>query len=214
MEACCNKKQEELTKIEPKQKNILLIVFLINLVMFFVEFISGYTGKSNALLGDSLDMLGDAFVYGLSFYVVSKGHSARVKVALLKGIIMSGMAFGIMLDAYGKFSLGVLPQVPAMVSVSLLAALANITCVVLLFRHRGDDINMRSTWLCSRNDVISNLSVLLAGFLVHKTGSSMPDILIGICISLLVLKSGVSIIKESLSEISNKVDTRPRDANV
>lgn len=201
MDSCCNKKQDELTKVKFNHKNILLIVFLINLGMFFIEFTFGVRGKSNALLGDSLDMLGDAFVYGLSFYVVSRGALLKARVALVKGLIMSAMAFGIIIDGYIKYSQGIIPQAPTMMSISVAAAIANVACVILLFRFRGDDINMRSTWQCSRNDVISNISVLFAGFLVHKTESSLPDVLIGVGISLLFLKSGSSIIREAYKEL-------------
>jgi len=173
----------------------------INALMFIVEITAGLLGHSVSLVADSLDMLGDALVYGFSLYVVARSSTMKAKAALLKGIIMA---------AFGCFVLGqavyriVYPQLPvfeAIGAIGLLALAANSTCFYLLWRHRADDINMSSVWLCSRNDIIANTSVLFAAVGVWLTHSGWPDIIVGLALAVLFLRSALIVLREANKEL-------------
>jgi Co/Zn/Cd efflux system component len=162
MADCCNDKACEIDALRGRQSSILKIVLVINAVMFVVELIAGLLGHSVSLVADSLDMLGDALVYGFSLYVVARSSAMKAKAALLKGAIMA--AFGIFVLGQAIYRI-VFPQLPvfeAIGAIGLLALAANSMCFFLLWRHRADDIYMSSVWLCSRNDIIANVSVLFA----------------------------------------------------
>src|SRR5438046_5503643 len=153
--------------------------------MFVAEGVAGLLAHSTALLADSADMLGDTIVYGFSLYAVGRGARWQGRAALLKGGIMAFFGLGVLGEAGMKLAQGVVPTAPLMGGMGLLALAVN-TCVLgFLWRHRGDDVNMRSAWLCSRNDVIANASVLLAAGGVALTGSAWPDILVGLAFALM-----------------------------
>lgn len=180
-----------------RQRNVLVAVLVINAVFFLIELIAGLIASSTALLADSLDMLGDALVYGFSLYVVSRDDLWKSRSATLKGWIM--LAFGLFVLGQAVYKL-VFPQVPRFVvieSVALAALAANAVCLALLWRHRSDDVNMRSVWLCSRNDIIANVSVLLAGVGVWAFASQWPDILVGLGIACLFVKSAASVLRDA-----------------
>ena len=201
MADCCNDKACEIDALRSRQSSTLKIVLIINAVMFLVELVAGLLGNSVSLVADSLDMLGDALIYGFSLYVVARSAAMKAKVALLKGAIMA---------AFGLFVLGqviyriVFPQLPvfeAIGAIGLLALAANSTCFFLLWRHRADDINMSSVWLCSRNDIIANISVLFAAVGVWLTHSGWPDILIGLALAVLFLRSALFVLREAIKEL-------------
>lgn len=197
MKSCCEGKTKELEALKKDQRVVLLIVLAINATMFFVEAISGYFAGSAALQADALDMFGDATVYAFSLYVLGKSQVWTARAGLFKGLIMA--AFGLFILAQVTFRAvsGTPPVAETMGFVGILALAANTACLALLYRHRADDINMRSTWLCSRNDIIANLSVLAASGLVALTASKWPDLVVGTAISSLFLASSVSVIRES-----------------
>ena len=201
MADCCNDKACEIDALRSRQSSTLKIVLVINAVMFIVELAAGLLGNSVSLVADSLDMLGDALIYGFSLYVVARSAAMKAKVALLKGAIMA---------AFGLFVLGqviyriVFPQLPvfeAIGAIGLLALAANSTCFFLLWRHRADDINMSSVWLCSRNDVIANVSVLLAALGVWLTHSGWPDILVGLVLAVLFLRSALFVLRGAIAQL-------------
>jgi cation diffusion facilitator family transporter len=203
MDDCCSSKETELRNLPERQKGVLKIVLVINLSMFFVESRYGIISRSTSLLADSLDMLGDAFVYAFSLYVIGRSQRQNSLVSLLKGLIMALFGVGVIGQAvYRYFSPGV-PMAETMGIVGAAALLANLACAFLLLRHRHDDINMRSTWLCSRNDVIANIGVLIAACLVGTTRSKYPDLIVGIAISFLVLRSSVFVIKEATAALND-----------
>jgi cation diffusion facilitator family transporter len=199
---CCDDKASELHELRGRQAAVLKIVLAINAIMFFVEFAGGIVAKSTALLGDSLDMLGDATVYAVSLYVLHKSIKWRSVVALLKGAIMLTLGLAVLWEAITKAMVNVLPVAPAIGSVGLLALVANSVCLYLLLRHRNDDINMRSTWLCSRNDIIANLGVIAASGAVWFTGSKWPDIAVGVVIAGIVIISSAAVTKQAIVEFS------------
>ena len=201
MDACCEQKADELTTLRGKHKTVLVIVLIINAVLFFVEAAAGLLANSTALLADSLDMLGDSLVYGFSLYVLWRSAEWKAKAALLKGAIMALFGIGVLLEVIYKMVSGIIPSAETMGIIGALVLLGNGICFLLLFRHRSDDLNMRSTWLCSRNDIVANFSVLIAAVGVKVFDASWPDIVVGAAISALFLRSAFSVLRESLREL-------------
>ena len=201
MADCCNDKACEIEALRNRQSSTLKIVLSINAVMFIVELTAGLLGGSVSLLADSLDMLGDALVYGFSIYVVARGARMKANAALFKGGIMATFGLFVLGQAIYKI---IFPQVPVFETIGvigLLALVANSICFALLWRHRVDDINMSSVWLCSRNDIIANVSVLFAAIGVWGTHSGWPDILVGLALAVLFLRSAVYVIREATTEL-------------
>lgn len=201
MDECCEAKVEELGTLRARQGRVLVIVLLINAIMFVVEFAAGLAAESTALLGDSLDMLGDSLVYGFTLYVLDRTRAWRAGAALLKGVIMLAFGVGVLVEAAGRASTGVLPAAPTMAGIGALALAANSACFFLLWRHRADDLNLRSTWLCSRNDLIANASVLVAAAAVARFASPWPDLLVGVAIAALFLRTALTVLRQSLAEL-------------
>lgn len=203
MTDCCEDKACAIDALRERQSSTLKTVLGINAVMFLVELVAGIISGSTALLSDSLDNLGDALTYGLSLYAVSRGPRSKAKVALFKG--------GLILAA-GLFVLGrvaykiVVPEVPAfetMGAISILALVANGTCLALLWKHRQDDVNMSSVWECSRNDIASNIAVFVAAAGVWFTQSAWPDLLIGMVLACLFVMSAFRVLRNALAELRN-----------
>jgi Co/Zn/Cd efflux system component len=192
MDECC-----AVRDVPREQRRVLYAVLWINAAMFLAESIGGLTAHSAALLADSADMLGDAIVYGFSLYVIHRGTAWKARAALLKGIIMAAFGMGVLIQVAVKIIHGLTPTVEVMGVIGVLALAANLFCLVLLRRRRDDDINMRSAWVCSRNDVIGNTAVLAAAALVAVTRSAWPDILIGLLIAGIFGRSAVQIIREA-----------------
>jgi cation diffusion facilitator family transporter len=193
MDSCC-----EVRPVDERQRRVLRVVLGINVAMFALEFGAGLLAHSTALLADSVDMLGDAVVYGFSLYVVGRGVQWQARGALLKGMIMAAFAAGIAVEIILKLARDVTPDGDVMGGVAALALAANAAVLAFLWRHRADDLNMRSAWLCSRNDVIANAGVLIAAGLVWLSASAWPDIIAGVIIAALFGSSAVGIIRQAL----------------
>ena len=194
MKDCCDVR----TDIPERQRRILHVVLWINVGMFLVEFIAGTVANSTALLADSVDMLGDAIVYGFSLYVVGSGLVWQARGALLKGIIMAGFGVGVVIEVVAKLVRGLTPSAELMGGIGLLALVANGVCLALLWRRRTDDINMRSAWVCSLNDVAGNAAVLVASAAVALTGSGWPDIIVGMMIATMFGVSSFGVIRSAM----------------
>ena len=201
MADCCNDKACEINALRIRQSATLKTVLAINAVMFFVELTAGLLGHSVSLVADSLDMLGDALVYGFSLYVVSRGPVMKARAALFKGIIMAGFGFLVLGQVIYRVVIPQLPVFETIGVIGLLALAANGVCFYLLWRHRADDINMSSVWLCSRNDIIANTSVLFAAAGVWFTHSGWPDILVGLALAALFLRSALHVLRDSIKEL-------------
>jgi cation diffusion facilitator family transporter len=201
MDDCCGQKADELAALRGEHKKVLVAVLIINAVLFVVEAAAGFWANSTALLADSLDMLGDSLVYGFSLYVLSRGALWKARAALLKGVIMALFAMGVLIELVYKLLSGIVPSAETMGFIGALVLLGNGICFLLLFRHRSDDLNMRSTWLCSRNDIVANVAVLAAAAGVGIFNSAWPDILVGAAIATLFLKSAFSVLSESFREL-------------
>lgn len=198
---CCQNKSSELEKMTKRQSKVLWIVLGINAVMFVVELLSGIQSKSLSLTGDSLDMLGDAIAYASSLYVINKGAKSQAKSAMLKGAIMFLSAVVVFARATHQVFFNTTPDLEIMSTVGLIAFCTNLFCLYLLTRHKNDNINMSSVWLCSRNDIIANTSVLVAAGLVFLTRSSLPDLLVGLMLTFIFAKSAGSVLSRSWREL-------------
>lgn len=198
---CCQGKTKALEKLKGRQKRVLWIVLGINAVMFFVEFGGGVRAQALSLTGDSLDMLGDTLVYGSSLYVLNQGRKAQAKSALLKGGIMFFSAIAVFARATYQLFIGGIPNAHLMSSIGLLALGTNLICLYLLTRHRNDNINMSAVWLCSRNDIIANTSVLAAAGLVFLTHSPIPDLVVGLLLTVVFAKSAGKVLSQGWREL-------------
>lgn len=201
MSDCCNDKACAIEALRSSQSATLRIVLAINAVLFVVEFASGLLARSTALLSDSLDNLGDATTYGLSLYAVSRGARAKARVALFKGgLILVAALFVLGRVAYAVAHPG-MPVFEAMGLVGLIALVANGICLGLLWKHRSEDVNMSSVWECSRNDIASNLSVLVAAGGVWATSAAWPDLVLGAALAALLLRSAIRVSRSALVQL-------------
>ena len=187
-------------KVEAKnaaQRKALVYLLLINGTMFVVEMIAGVLASSTALIADSLDMLADATVYGISLYAVGKSQFRKTQTASLSGIFQMTLAGLVLLDVVRKFVSSSEPNSTSMIGIGAIALAANIVCLCLISKHREGDVHMRASWIFSKNDVIANISVMVAGLLVILFNSQLPDLFIGLAIALLVLRGGIQILQEA-----------------
>lgn len=201
MADCCENKACALDALRERQSATLKIVLGINAVMFVVELMAGMMAGSTALLSDSLDNLGDALTYGMSLYAVSRGPRSKAKVALFKGVLILLASLFVLSQVVYRIAVPIVPLYETMGLVSLLALLANGTCLALLWKHRKEDINMSSVWECSRNDIAANIAVFVAAGGVALTHSGWPDILVGLALALLFLKSAAKVLKGAIVEL-------------
>jgi len=200
-EHCCQGKAKALSKLRERQAKVLWAVLLINLLMFGVEFGAGLRADSLSLTGDSLDMLGDALVYASSLYVINKSVSVQAGAAFLKGLIMFLFAIAVFARASYQLFAGASPEASMMGLIGVVALLANVLCLVLLTRHRNDNLNMASVWLCSRNDIIANTAVLAAAALVSLTQSILPDLAVGCLLTFVFARSAGKVLSQSWQQM-------------
>lgn len=199
-EDCCSKKGDTIAELGRKadQRRVLIIVMVVNFAMFVVEFGGGLIARSSALMADSVDMLGDAAVYALSLYALHRGARWEAGAAIAKGGIILAFGIFIIFEIVEKIMNGVPPSSTLMLAFGSLALIANLTCLALLWRFRTENVNMSSTFECSRNDVASNVGVLAAAGLVGMTGSAWPDIAVGGIIALIFLRSAWRVLAEAI----------------
>jgi cation diffusion facilitator family transporter len=189
-----------------QERKTLLTVFTINTLMFFIEFGFGFLAQSTGLIADSLDMFADASVYAVSLYAIGRSVSLKTKAAFLSGIMQIALALTALADVVRRFIWGSEPISSFIIGIGLLALIANVTCLLLISKHRQGDVNMRASWIFSKNDVIANLSVIVSGGIVALTGSRYPDLVIGFMIAVLVSRGGFQILREAqtLSVVNNE----------
>ncbi|MGH1505427.1 MAG: cation diffusion facilitator family transporter [Acidimicrobiales bacterium] len=199
---CCDADDDLLVALRERQRKVLWTVLAINAVLFFVEFGVGWWARSTALLADSLDMLGDVFVYAFSLWVLHRGTRWRARAALSKGTVQLVFGLVVLTQAAWRAVDGTPPVADAMALMGLVALAGNTWAFVLLWRHRSDDINMTSTWLCSRNDLIANSAVLVAAALVWRLDSVWPDVVVGVAIAALFLRTAADVIRDARSELA------------
>ncbi|OGV78123.1 MAG: cation transporter [Methylotenera sp. RIFCSPLOWO2_02_FULL_45_14] len=203
MADCCENKSCAIDALRVRQSSTLKVVLCINAVMFVIEIVAGIMSGSTALLSDSLDNLGDALTYGLSLYAIASAPRSKAKIALFKGILILIAGIFVLSQVVYRIMFPIIPTYETMGLISLLALLANGTCLILLWKHRKEDINMSSVWECSRNDVASNISVFVAAGGVWLMHSGWPDIIVGSVLALLFLKSSSKVIRGAISELNH-----------
>jgi len=190
----CGCGSDQAEKLEQKT---LIVLSAINAVMFLAELILGWLAESTGLIADSLDMLADAGVYGLSLYAVGKGIQHQAKAANISGILQIILGVGVLLEVLRRFLFGSEPESTLMMTVGAVALVANVYCLTLISRHRDAGVHMRASWIFSTNDVIANLGVIISGGLVWLIGSRYPDLIVGAIISAVVVGGGIKILNEA-----------------
>jgi cation diffusion facilitator family transporter len=203
MADCCEDKACAIEELRERQSSTLRIVLAINALMFVVELTAGLMARSSALLSDSLDNLGDALTYGVSLYAVQRGPRSKAKVALFKGGLIFAAGLFVLGQVVYRIAVPAYPIFEAMGAVSLLALMANVICLALLWKHRREDVNMSSVWECSRNDIASNLAVFVAAGAVWLLDSRWPDLIVGLVLAALFLRSASRVLADTRSELKN-----------
>lgn len=198
---CCHEVKFE--GMDPRYKRALILVIIINAFMFLVEMPMGFVGNSQALKADALDFLGDTCTYALSLYVIGKSGVWRARAALLKGLSLSAMGLWVLGSTiYTVFYLSQ-PTALIMGSISAAALAANLASVLLLVRFKDGDANVRSVWLCSRNDAIGNVMVMLAASGVWATGAGWPDLIVAAIMASIFLTGAFQIIRQASHELTH-----------
>jgi hypothetical protein len=180
---------------DAKEFKVLMWLLTINAVMFVVEFTVGIVAQSTGLIADSLDMFADAAVYGTAIYAIGKSDVLKLKAAHLSGWLQILLGLGALLEVIRRFIYGSEPVSALMISMGLVALIANIACLMLIAKKKDSGAHMKASWIFSANDVIANAGVILAGFLVWFTGSALPDLLIGLVIVAVVLNGARRILQ-------------------
>lgn len=200
---CCASKGQELEELarQADQRRVLVIVLVINAVMFILEFGAGIIAGSTALMADATDMLGDALVYAVSIYALARSDRWKAGAAMFKGVFILALGVGIVMNVIAKVQSGIPPSSILMLAFGGLALVANLLCLRLLWRFRSQDVNMASTFECSRNDVISNVGVLIAASTVALLNSPWPDIIIGSAMAVLFLRSSLRVMADAAPQL-------------
>lgn len=185
----------------PGFRKVLWIALIANAAMFFIEVGASWSAGSVSLLADSLDFGGDAANYALSLFVLGMALQTRAKAALLKGVSMGLYGLGVLGFAAYAAMHGEVPSYATMGVVGLMALSVNVCVAAIQYRYRNGDSNMRSVWLCSRNDAIGNLAVLGAALLVGVTQTAWPDLAVAALMATLGLTASFSVIKQARAEI-------------
>jgi len=203
MSGCCDGGCPAGALQQEQQRRTLKAVLGINAIMFVVIAGAAIYGGSTALLANSFDNFGDALTYALSLYAVSRGKSTKAKVALFKGMLILLAALIVSGQIIYKIFVPGLPIFEAMGIFGVLSLIANSICLYLLWRHRHEDVNMSSVWECSRNDIVSDLSVIVAAGAVWLLGSGWPDIIVALALVVLLYRSAFRVIFSAKKELSN-----------
>jgi len=198
---CCDSGCSSNTLITPRYRKILMIALAINAVMFIVEVVGGFSSGSVSLMADAIDFFGDAMNYAISLLILSMSLMWRARAALVKGITMGLFGLFVLASALWSFIHGKVPEPYTMGLISTLALAANVSVALMLYAYREGDANMRSVWLCSRNDAIGNLAVILAAVAVFGSGSAWPDLLVALIMAGLGLSASIQVSSQALREL-------------
>jgi cation diffusion facilitator family transporter len=201
-DSCCESAcGSETAKADPRWRRVLWAALIVNAGMFLVEMAAGAAADSRALQADALDFLGDAANYAVSLAVVGMALAWRARAALLKSFFMLGFAGWVLVSAVVAFVTGTAPDPKTMGIVGALALAANVGVALLLYRYRTGDANMRSVWICSRNDAIGNVAVMVAALGVFGTGSAWPDLIVACIMAALALTGGIQVMRQAWGEL-------------
>lgn len=207
MSSCCEQ-ERVFDGTSPAFRRALVWVICINAAMFLIEMAAGISSGSQALKADALDFAADTATYAISLAVIGRPLLWRARAAIFKGISLSVMGIGVLaMTAYQVLVLET-PRADVMGAVGFLALAANIVSVLILLRFRDGDANVRSVWLCSRNDAIGNVAVIGASVAVWATATAWPDLLVAALMAALFLKSSVAILRQAAGELrQSRADT-------
>lgn len=194
----------------PAYKRILWVALAVNLAMFVVEIGAGVAAQSVSLLADSLDFLGDAGNYGISLFVLGMAIQWRARASLLKAASMGAFGLWVAITTINHAMAGTVPAAPVMGIVGALALAANFGVALLLYRWREGDSNMRSVWICTRNDAIGNLAVLAAAAGVFGSGSGWPDYIVAAIMSGLALVGAFQVTRQAIAELRHSREAGPQ----
>ena len=206
MAGCCE--NTTFDGMDKKYKTRLWIVIAINAIMFVVEMYAGHASKSQALQADALDFFGDAVTYGLSMAVIGASLKARASAALFKGVSLALMGIWVLASTIWRVVYVGVPTAEVMGLVGFLALIANLTSVMLLVAYKDGDANVRSVWLCSRNDAIGNIFVMFAALGVWGTATGWPDLIVAAIMASLFMWSATQILAQGWAEFKQG-DTAP-----
>lgn len=196
--------------VDPKYRRVLWIALIINAAMFGVELKGGLSADSVSLLADAIDFFGDAANYGVSLFVLGMATIWRARTAIVKGLTMGGYGVFVLGAATWNLINGTVPTASTMGLIGSLALAANLFVAFLLYAYRNGDANMRSVWLCTRNDAVSNLAVIAAAMGVFGTGAGWPDVVVAAIMGTLGLTAAYTIIRQARREIREE-SAMPRE---
>jgi Co/Zn/Cd efflux system component len=209
---CCDHGHEHASAAaaSPVYRRILWVALVVNLTMFVVEIGAGLAAQSASLLADSLDFLGDAGNYGISLFVLGMALHWRARASLVKAASMAAFGIWVAFTTINHAMAGTVPEAPVMGVVGALALAANFGVALLLYRWRDGDSNMRSVWICTRNDAIGNLAVLAAALGVFGSGSGWPDYLVAAIMSGLALVGAFQVTRAAVAELRHARESEPQ----
>ncbi|MEZ4451866.1 MAG: cation transporter [Nannocystaceae bacterium] len=205
--ACCH--TPETTARTGAYRRVLVLALVINAAMFVVEVVAGLVAESSALQADALDFFGDAANYAASLLVLDRGLRARARVAAAKGAAMGLFGLIVLVRAGIGAASGVVPQAETMGAVAVLALVANVAVAAMLYRYREGDANLRSVWLCSRNDALANLAVIAAASGVFALASVWPDVIVAVFIAGLALTGAWQVLRQAARELRAAAHDHP-----
>ena len=208
MSSCCGAEAKN-----AKERKLLWIVLILNFSMFVVEFIAGWLANSSGLLADSLDMLADAAVYSLSLYAVGKSLLHKGRAALANGYLQLSLGLLVLLDVARRIWFGSEPQSDLMFSIGFMALIINMICFGILYQFRQGDVNLKASWICSRNDMLANIGILISAFLVGRLNAAWPDWAIGSIIAIIVIHSSIAIIREAKESLKESESQKIAESN-
>jgi Co/Zn/Cd efflux system component len=196
---CCHDKGQELERVALHKdiRRVLVVVMMLNLLMFVLEFGAGIIADSAALMADSVDMLADGLVYGISLYALNKSLRWRAGMALAKGAFILALGLAVIVEIVVKIIWGQPPAAGIMLVFGAMALVVNLSSVALLWPYRRHDVNLSSTFECSRNDVLASSGVVVAALIVSATASPWPDIAIAAVIAFLFIRSALKVTREA-----------------
>ena len=202
---CCAGKSGSAALADPMWRRILWIALVINAAMFGVEIVAGVAADSRALQADALDFLGDSANYAISLGVAGMALAWRARAALFKAVTMLAFGMWVFGSAIWGFVAGSAPHAETMGIVGALALAANVAVALMLYRYRTGDANMRSVWICSRNDAIGNLAVMGAALGVFGTGQSWPDLAVAAIMAALAIWGSIEVFRHARSDLTASV---------
>jgi len=201
--SCCSAAPPDPHRGNPTYKRVLLVVLVINAVMFVIEIGAGLAAGSASLQADALDFLGDAGNYIISLAVLGMALRYRAMAALAKGLTMGAFGAWVVGAVVWHAAMSTVPEPITMGVVGVAALIANAACAGLLYAYRDGDANMQSVWICSRNDVLGNLAVLLAALGVFGTGTGWPDLMVATVMATLALQGAWIVVRQSRRELQS-----------